>query len=235
MCYSLAFDFKYKRLVLFSILDNLNAIVSAITNAHSMQKDPFYQVLKDAEDQVNQLSNHLKFDLQVDSSELREVIAEVEETISDLRESVSVLKYDSSVPREELFTREHKLDELQRQLEAIQHTSVPSFDLPADPIPDQVDVLRQQILEEQDNQLDSIHQTMQNLHLQATTMGEELHDQSFILQDLEGGLNTVRTKISQGSRKLQSIYEENSNSYNDCCITFLIIILLILLFIAFML
>ncbi|AMD21671.1 HFL185Cp [Eremothecium sinecaudum] len=202
-----------------------------------MPTDPFYQVLKDAQDQLLHLRSYIDAGSRLQSSDLTEIIAEIEETIGDLKDSITVFSQDPLASKAELAKREQQIQDLKAQLAAMKQTCASSPPLEHEVRDsasiDQSNALQEQILLEQDSHLDAIHTTMQNLHLQATTMGQEFEDQSFILQDLEGGLDSVRSKISRGTQRLQSIYERNSNSYNDCCITVLIALLVILLVLAF--
>lgn len=97
------------------------------------------------------------------------------------------------------------------------------------------DAIQEQLLREQDSQLDSIHQTMQNLHLQASTMGQELTEQGMILEEIDGDIDGVMSKLSRGRRQLEWVYEHNKEKVNDCCIFLLIVALIVLLVLAFIL
>lgn len=97
------------------------------------------------------------------------------------------------------------------------------------------DAVQEQLLREQDDQLDIIHQTMQNIHLQASTMGQELGEQGMILEELDTNVDGVMNKLSRGRRQLEWVYENNKERVNDCCIFLLIIALIVLLVLAFIL
>lgn len=92
---------------------------------------------------------------------------------------------------------------------------------------------QEQMIREQDVHLDGIHKTMQNLHIQAQTMGDELENQGQLLDDMDEGMDTVVNKLARGRRQLEWVYEKNKEKYDDCCIGLLIVVLIILLVLAF--
>lgn len=211
-------------------------------------EDPFDQVLEDTREQLTRLVNYLPSH-SIDG-EIMEIINDVTETISDLDRSLVVMKRNQGDTSE----RESKLNELKQQLGDLEkqynidehlHSHLESGNpismdvandgddnnqsLPAN----QLNGLQDQILQEQDIQLDNIHQTMKNLHLQAQTMGEELEDQSRILDGLDSNFDSVTNKLNRSRRQLEWVYEKNKEKFNDCCILLLIVALIILLVLAF--
>ncbi|AET39562.1 Tlg1p Ecym_4525 [Eremothecium cymbalariae DBVPG len=209
-----------------------------------MESDPFYQVLEDAKEQLEQLLQHLENSSVVQYSEIQEIINEVEETIQDLDSSVTILSREENSDENEISNRRLRIQSLRDQLAIVKKkaekgqalnssTDFLTTEESAAGGIDSIGALQEQMLREQDSHLDNIHHTMQNLHAQATTMGQELHDQSAIMQDLEGGIDTVMSKLSRGRRKLEWIYEQNSERYNDCCVGLLIVILIVLVILSF--
>ncbi|AEY98059.1 FAFR375Wp [Eremothecium gossypii FDAG1] len=187
-----------------------------------MSPDPFYQVLQDTQEQVSQLLQARSGS--VAPAERQELLAEVDEAVRDLDASVAVLERDAAAPAE-VAARRERLAALRHELARARAPSPP----PSPPS----NALQEQLLREQDSHLDSIHHTMQTLHLQASSMGDELQDQSVLLRDLEGGMDSVAARLARGRRRLQWIYEQNSDRYNDCCIGLLIAALAVLLLLAF--
>ena len=92
--------------------------------------------------------------------------------------------------------------------------------------------LESQMLHEQDDQLDQITKTMQNLKTQANLMGSELQDHTELLDSIDTNMSTLQGKLKKSSQKLQWIYEKNKERYNTICIMLLIVVLIILLFLT---
>lgn len=88
---------------------------------------------------------------------------------------------------------------------------------------------QQEMIQAQDLQLDSIHQTMQNLNQQATLMGGELEDQGFMLDDLDQEMDTVGNKVQRGLRRVNYVIEKNKETASNWCIGILVVALCILL------
>ena len=66
-----------------------------------------------------------------------------------------------------------------------------------------------QIMHEQDEALDGVFQTVENLRGQATTMGRELEEQGEILEDVEGITDRVGGKLTGGTKRLGEIIRKN--------------------------
>ncbi|GAV52996.1 hypothetical protein ZYGR_0AI02780 [Zygosaccharomyces rouxii] len=213
-----------------------------------MDRDPFEQVAQDTRDQIERLSVYLQNNPSNDAdNEVREVMQDIEETIEDLEKSLQVIERsgNSTLERQNevssLKSTYEKLklgmsnsstkisnmawqqEEEEREANAVQRPLQDNYDNP----------FQEQMLREQDVQLDSIHHTMTNLHMQAQTMGDELQDQGELLQDMDTNMDTIGNKLSRGRRQLEWIYERNKEKYNDCCIMLLIIALIVLLVLAF--
>lgn len=87
----------------------------------------------------------------------------------------------------------------------------------------------QQVMQEQDLQLDSIHQTMMNLNQQAIIMGGELEDQGQMLDDLDQDLDLVGGRLQRGMKRIEIVIEKNKEWFSDICIILLVIALVVLL------
>ncbi|KAG7195531.1 uncharacterized protein KQ657_003294 [Scheffersomyces spartinae] len=87
----------------------------------------------------------------------------------------------------------------------------------------------QQVMQEQDLQLDSIHQTMMSLNQQAMIMGDELEDQGQMLDDLDGDLDLTGNRLQRGMKRIEIVIEKNKEWFSDICIILLVVALVILL------
>ncbi|ODV68110.1 t-SNARE [Hyphopichia burtonii NRRL Y-1933] len=88
---------------------------------------------------------------------------------------------------------------------------------------------QQEMINSQDLQLDSLHRTMQNLNQQATMMGSELEDQTYMLEDLDQEMDVVGNKLQRGMRRVRWVLENNKGGASDWCIGILVVALIILL------
>lgn len=88
---------------------------------------------------------------------------------------------------------------------------------------------QQEYIQNQDLQLDSIHQTMHNLNQQATMMGSELEEQGFMLEGLDEDMDIVGSKVQRGLKRVGFILEKNKERASDCCIGLLVAALCVLL------
>ena len=66
-----------------------------------------------------------------------------------------------------------------------------------------------QIMHEQDEALDGVFQTVENLRGQATSMGRELEEQGEMLEDVEGVTDRVGGKLTGGTKRLGEIIRRN--------------------------
>ncbi|SCU88623.1 LAFA_0E13696g1_1 [Lachancea sp. 'fantastica'] len=209
--------------------------------------DPFEQVLNDTHEQTNRLLQYLDGDHQVDS-EIRDIFVDLEETVQELDSSILVMKRDGYVDDSIIMRREEAMQGLKRDVARLKlqipadrvSTNAGSSPLDAEasdvPSDDQENnPMQQQMLQDQDQHLDTIQQSMRNLHLQASTMGQELEDQGVMLDEMDGNMDNVMSKLSRGRRQLEWVYEKNKEKYNDCCIGLLIVALIVLLVLAFVL
>ncbi|SCV02776.1 LAMI_0H02894g1_1 [Lachancea mirantina] len=212
--------------------------------------DPFDQVLHDTGDQTSRLLQYLDHGHELDD-EIKDIIRDVDETVQELDRSIVVMRKSAQLDERTIGNREASVDALKREVArlkalAARNASTKSsrpaedLDLEQDAAGDEEgggdhDLVQQELLREQDVHLDSIQNTMQNLHLQATTMGQELEDQGVILEEMDTGVDNVVSKLARGRRQLEWVYEKNKERYNDCCIGLLIVVLIVLLVLAFVL
>lgn len=212
-----------------------------------MDQDPFEQVAKDTKDQLDRLSVFRQNSPNNEAhNEINEVLQDIEETIQDLEKSLNVMQRngkDTASRKNEVNSLKSAYEKLKPTLSSQSNNSNVVWQQEEDereasaqqrPLQDNYDnPFQEHMLREQDVQLDDIHHTMTNLHLQAGTMGEELQDQGELLGDMDTNMDTIGSKLSRGRRQLEWIYERNKEKYNDCCIMLLIIALIVLLVLAF--
>lgn len=204
-----------------------------------MDQDPFQQVVQDTKEQIDRLDHYLDGSSREENEEVYEIMKDVEETIQDLEKSCEVMKRSG----QDVAERQAQVQTLKTALADLQVKShSPSL---SQGVPDDIEAsqteqpalyenpFQQQMLQEQDTHLDSIHHTMTNLHAQAQIMGEELQDQGQLLDEMDGNLDSLTSKLSRGRRQLEWVYEKNKEKFNDCCILLLIIALIVLLVLAF--
>ena len=197
--------------------------------------DPFDQVADDTIEQVDRLREYLASHGR--DSEVDEVLRDIDDTMGDLERSIVVMKRSG----QDVALREAKLQGIRADVLALKNQSGPSDADEPQPAPGSTEdpsgglanPFQAQILQEQDEHLDSIHKTMQTLHLHAQTMGQELEDQGQLLDELDENFDSLTNKVQRGRRQLEWVYENNKEKVNDCCIGLLIVALIVLLVLAF--
>lgn len=85
------------------------------------------------------------------------------------------------------------------------------------------------IMHEQDEQLDEVFQTVENLRMQADDMGRELEEQGEILEAVDNLADRVGGKLQTGIQKVGWVIRKNEDTMSSCCIGVLILVLIILL------
>ena len=218
--------------------------------------DPFVEVLEDAQHQITNLEDFLKKITEVNDetrSDFNNNISELSETIEDLKESIESSKSDPEffkISKSEISKREgivQKLEEsyqdLQNQWNSKSGTGkatdgsdpfVRYNDEEAGPSNDEGfdsfnQMQQEQMMREQDQHLDGVYTTMQNINLQARTMGNELEEQAYIIDEVDGELDRIGGKVSRGMRQVEHVIRRNQERASDCCIGLLIVALIVLL------
>lgn len=217
--------------------------------------DPFVEVQQDAEHQLNNLKQFLgKLTTITTGSEqdFNNNLHELEETIQDLKESIESSKENPEffkLSESDIKSREKIVSELDAnlgQLEAEwsnktgkaaeQDNGEQGLDSMGnnpfqrmDEVEEYTQMQQQEIMREQDQHLDGVYNTMQNINQQARAIGNELEDQAFIIDELDGEFDRVSSRLGRGMKRLEFIYEKNKERANDCCIGILIVVLIVLL------
>lgn len=86
-----------------------------------------------------------------------------------------------------------------------------------------------QMMQEQDQHLDGVFQTVGNLRRQADDMGRELEEQHEMLEVTDNLADRVGGRLQTGMDKLQYVIRNNEDRWSSCCIGVLIMVLIVLL------
>ncbi|EEB05175.2 SNARE Tgl1 [Schizosaccharomyces japonicus yFS275] len=169
------------------------------------------------------------------STELIYAIDELSETLKDLREAVKIASDNAEhfqLSAEELTERAKYVEGLERQLNDIQLGLAEESKLPpvggtnaeAQDAVDRAAVAedtaarraeeqqyQQQLYQEQDVMLDSVYNTVGTIRGQAVLMGQELAEQSTMLDTLDEQLETVGSKLKTGLRRIKDFAIANAD------------------------
>ncbi|KAF9397332.1 hypothetical protein BGX21_008974, partial [Mortierella sp. AD011] len=88
---------------------------------------------------------------------------------------------------------------------------------------------QQILLEEQEQQLDGVMNTVINMREIALTMNGELQDQSMLLDDLDEHVDRTSGSLRKAMKRMNHFIKQNEESKSSCCIGILIIVLIIML------
>lgn len=224
--------------------------------------DPFDEVKEDAWLQVNGLQEFVnkKRPLNETKLDFENSFQELQETIEDLRQAVTISEAnpdqfqlsasDISLRKDILAQLDAKVTSILKQwankndphrtrdvttmsnrISQDTHDENPFND--SNRLDEEFNAYQQQeVIQNQDLQLDQIHQTMRNLNLQATMMGGELEDQGIMLDDLDQEMDVVGSKLQRGLKRVGFVIEKNRERASDWCIGILVVALCVLLIIV---
>ncbi|KAG9313640.1 t-SNARE [Chiua virens] len=88
---------------------------------------------------------------------------------------------------------------------------------------------RHLMIAEQDHTMESISGTLSTLAQQAGLMGQEIGQHNEMLDDLERGVDRTDSKLDSAMRKMKKFIRDTEDTKSGWCITFLIIVLVVLL------
>ncbi|KAG5360593.1 t-SNARE affecting a late Golgi compartment protein 1 [Yarrowia sp. B02] len=212
--------------------------------------DPFVQVCADAQSQLTQTRELLEA-FRADPSnhntlqDLTNTTEDLAETISDLSQSVEAAQgrpQQFGLSAEDIQDRSKQVAQLMSQLGQVQKevSKIRNTGTPQGLYSDSVDDteaktagLTQQMyasqIEEQDNALDGVYNTVNSLREQANVMSRELEDQSYLIDDLDRHADSAGSRLQRGLKKVDWVVRKNQETLGSCCITLLIVALIILL------
>ncbi|ODQ64548.1 hypothetical protein NADFUDRAFT_42859 [Nadsonia fulvescens var. elongata DSM 6958] len=163
-------------------------------------------------------------------------------TVDDLLQSVEVARNQPEVyglDKEQLRDRSNKVSELTKRLKHLQESTQgitmgrgvganlakPSGPPPFGAIADEPgvsenpyanDLLQQDIMQEQDQALDGVYQSVNVLREQANVMSRELEDQSYMLDDLDTHVDRSQDKLRRGIKRIETVYRKNEDTFKGC-------------------
>ncbi|AOW01285.1 t-SNARE [Yarrowia lipolytica] len=212
--------------------------------------DPFVQVCADAQNQLTQTRDLLE-QFRSDPSnhntlqDLTNITEELAETISDLSQSVEAAQgrpQQFGLSSEDIQDRSKQvaqlmsqLGQVQKEVSKIRNTGTPHgiySDEPDDTEARTAGLTQQMYasqIEEQDNALDGVYNTVNSLREQANVMSRELEDQSYLIDDLDRHADSAGSRLQRGLKKVDWVVRKNQETLGSCCITLLIVALIILL------
>lgn len=215
--------------------------------------DPFVQVCADAKGQL-QATRDLLEQFRRDPGnhntlqDLTNTTEDLAETISDLSQSVEAAQgrpQQFGLSSEDIQDRSRQVAQLMSQLGSVQKevAQIRNKGVYSDhnggsgPNDDDSNAktagLTQQMyagqIEEQDNALDSVYNTVNSLREQANVMSRELEDQSYLIDDLDRHADSAGSRLQRGLKKVDWVVRKNQETLGSCCITLLIVALIVLL------
>lgn len=219
--------------------------------------DPFNEVKEDAYNSIRTLENIInsrpngqpptsdqQYDFENNYQELQEIYQDLQQalSISEAQPAkFNLSDLDISNRKSILLDLDNKIIQLQNSWNTKQYRDVTTMSnrISQDGIGDDGDnpfnesgmtsYQQQELIQEQDNQLDDIHQTMMNLNQQAAIMGNELEEQGFMLDELDYELDNVDNKLQRGMKRINIFLERNKETASKWCIGILVVVLCVLL------
>lgn len=216
--------------------------------------DPFAQVYADAESQLTRtldLLDSYKRSGSTDAlADVNNAAQELAETIHDLSQSIGAMQSRPTqfgLTEYEINHRVSQVGHLNQRLANIQETITEvkrshhqkpmagSGQMGADGdegeqgASGQDSFLQQQMIEDQDQVLDSVYTTVNSLREQANVMSRELEDQSYLIEDFDRQVDTAGDRLRRGIKKINWVVKNNEETLSSCCISLLILVLVILL------
>ncbi|KAJ1659099.1 hypothetical protein IWQ61_001761 [Dispira simplex] len=85
------------------------------------------------------------------------------------------------------------------------------------------------ILRQQDQHLDSVMGTVQNIRSMAHTMGNELEDHNALLEELDVQTEQTQSKLSRAMKGMEGMLKSSASNRSICLILFLIAVVFILI------
>lgn len=219
--------------------------------------DPFNEVKDDAYSTIHTLealirnttaiTPEVKIDYSNNIQELNEIYKDLEQAVNisaNDPQKYKLTTQDVNERKEILQTLNSNIDRLKEdwntKLRAKREVTTMSNRISQDgdnPFSDQYalkmsEFQQQQVFQEQDLQLDAIHETMQNLNKQAQLMGGELEDQAMMLDNLDEEMDNTEHKMQRGLKAIEYVLIKNKDKASDWCIGLLVVALCVLLIIV---
>lgn len=213
--------------------------------------DPFNEVKEDAwltisnletiisKKRKNLTNTDLNDDFKNNFQELEEIYLDLEQatTVSEKQPDKFGLSSSDVLNRKKILkTINEKIKSITREWDHIRQKPITTMSnrisqesISENPFESVNQFQQQEMIQEQDVQLDSIHDTMRNLNQQAAMMGNELEEQGFMLDELDEEIDNLDNKLTRGVKRINTFIERNRERGSDWCIGILAVALCILL------
>ncbi|KAJ6538727.1 t-SNARE [Mycena sp. CBHHK59/15] len=181
-------------------------------------------------------------------NELKATLAALEADLEDLEESVKIVESTDArmfgLDDAEVQERRRYVVHVRREIDNMRAEVTPSTPLlssrPHSPYPERAPQAedhqdawareeQQLMIREQDRTMELIGGTLHTLAQQAGLMGQEIVEHNEMLDDLEQGVDTTDTKLSDAMRRIRHFLRQSEEKGSGWCIIFLIIVLVVLL------
>ncbi|KAF8000912.1 member of the syntaxin family of t-SNAREs [Metschnikowia aff. pulcherrima] len=206
-------------------LEQLMALTQHVTEERKLDFENDYQELAETLEDLRQAVHILELDpaqfqlTPLDISGRKQILAQLQHKVTDLH-----------VRWTDFLLNPHRPREVTTMLNRISQDTAGNPFRDDERLDREFDSFQQQeVIQLQDLQLDSIHKTMQNLNQQAALMGLELEDQGYMLDELDGEMDSVGNKVLRGLRRVNYVIEKNKETASNWCIGILVVVLCILL------
>eukprot|EP00996_Jenningsia_fusiforme_P003307 NODE_4106_length_862_cov_12.396064_g3788_i0.p1 GENE.NODE_4106_length_862_cov_12.396064_g3788_i0~~NODE_4106_length_862_cov_12.396064_g3788_i0.p1 ORF type:complete len:245 (-),score=51.74 NODE_4106_length_862_cov_12.396064_g3788_i0:127-756(-) len=175
--------------------------------------------------------------------EMRRNMRKLESEIGDLK----VALVEAKMPPREIQRRKQLLVKLQERRDELELRSQEKQGKGNrrhnDPVAETADslaldntqLLQQQrnVIDRQDKDLDSLHDTVLRTKNIGLMIGNELNEHDRLLGTLENEVETTTSKIQNERRRLDKLIEKNKGRFGLCAVCILILVLLVLLLFVF--
>jgi t-SNARE complex subunit (syntaxin) len=84
---------------------------------------------------------------------------------------------------------------------------------------------QEQILNNQEQQMNQVHATVRNLKEIGQIMGQEIDDQTRLLEQVEDQVDSTQSRLQDGLRRMKTFINHNSDTKQQVTIVILIVIL----------
>jgi len=226
-------------------------VQGAITNLSGLIQS-WHRILKVARSPDNE-------ELQKTSEEIKSIMLTTNGSLDDLQDSITMATSQPerfSVGVKELKTRQNFVNKARKVIQEIDSTisdpqvlknaigSKSSHIIEMDTFKSQTEeqdvangtelsAQNQLIIEQQDQQLDSILGTVQNLKDIAYTVGTELDDHREMLEEIDLRMDSSQDKLGSAMQKMRAIAERTQNMKSSYLVVILIIVLSLLALVLF--
>lgn len=220
--------------------------------------DPFFLIRQEIQDSVHELQQRMSrfHGLTAANPERKKIAQSVEEGCDSLAWQLTEL--DTAVDRasenpqrfnltpEEISSRRRWVANTRRQVEGMKETLKTATAAPPPPPVESRAIAanqnflnnqyqsQQTMIKKQDLDLDDIEQAVIRIGRQGREIGNELHEQGVMLEELDQDVDTTSSRLKAAQKKMSEIIKKSGSNTQLVLIVALIIILIVLAVFAFM-